>query len=184
MQRGLVHVLAWVLATGAAVALSWYGVRTVLTGTAYEPPRALPIAGGGRPSADAWSSSTHRPKPPSPSAASPSAPASRSSSPSSSASHQPDGPAERSPTPTRPQRPEQPEETGSVRSYPVTGGQVVFDFHDTWADLVSATPASGWQMQVWKQTKWIRVDFVSGSDTTSVFCTWHDRPPRVQVDES
>src|SRR3954447_24142821 len=44
MRRGLVHVLAWSLATGAAVTLSWWGVHTVMAGTAYDPPRALPIA--------------------------------------------------------------------------------------------------------------------------------------------
>ena len=51
MRRGLVHVLAWSLATGAAVTLSWWGVHTVMAGTAYDPPRALPIAAArlGRP---------------------------------------------------------------------------------------------------------------------------------------
>lgn len=43
MRRGLVHVLAWTLATGAAATLSWWGVHTVMAGTAYDPPRALPI---------------------------------------------------------------------------------------------------------------------------------------------
>ncbi|MFD6304818.1 hypothetical protein ACFWFF_17360, partial [Streptomyces sp. NPDC060223] len=46
MRRGLVHVLAWSLATGAAVTLSWWGVHSVMTGTAYDPPRALPITAG------------------------------------------------------------------------------------------------------------------------------------------
>ncbi|MFD8027164.1 hypothetical protein ACFV3F_00075, partial [Streptomyces sp. NPDC059717] len=47
MVKGLVHVLAWSVATGAAVTLSWWGVHTVMTGTAYDPPRALPITAGG-----------------------------------------------------------------------------------------------------------------------------------------
>src|SRR3954466_11122152 len=46
MRRGLVHVLAWSLATGAAVTLSWWGVHTVMAGTAYDPPRALPVTAG------------------------------------------------------------------------------------------------------------------------------------------
>ncbi|MFD4842977.1 hypothetical protein ACFWP1_06675, partial [Streptomyces sp. NPDC058425] len=57
MRRGLVLVLAWLLATGAAVTLSWWGVHTVMAGTAYDPPRAVPLAaaearpdgGAGRP---------------------------------------------------------------------------------------------------------------------------------------
>ena len=66
MQRGLVHALAWSLATGAAVTLSWWGVRTVMAGTAYDPPRAVPIAAGARSDRDITenlSSSTHRPRP-------------------------------------------------------------------------------------------------------------------------
>jgi len=44
MRRGLVHTAAWLFATGAAVTLSWWGVHTVVAGTAYDRPRALPIA--------------------------------------------------------------------------------------------------------------------------------------------
>ena len=47
--------------------------------------------------------------------------------------------------------------------------------------LVSATPGTGWSMQVWKTESWIRVEFSSGADRVSVFCTWHDSAPRVDV---
>ncbi|AQW51003.1 hypothetical protein SHXM_04466 [Streptomyces hygroscopicus] len=190
MRRGLVQCLAWVLATGAAVTLSWYGVRTVLTGTAYDPPRALPIADGSRSATGAWSSSTHRPKPPSSSATSPSSPSSPSR-PGADAGADGDkdkgsGSAGRTRKPTQaPTRREtaRPEESGEVRSYPAKGGRAVFDIRAASADLVSATPDGGWQMQVWKQSEWIRVDFVSGADTTTIFCTWHDGPPQVRIDE-
>ena len=46
-------LLAWTLATGAAVTLSWWGVHTVMTGTAYDPPRAAPRHGGRRGRAEA-----------------------------------------------------------------------------------------------------------------------------------
>lgn len=189
MRRGLVQCLAWVLATGAAVTLSWYGVRTVLTGTAYEPPRALPIADGPQSATGTWSSSTHRAKPPSPSATSTS-PSSSPSRPAADTGTEGDaatgsGPATRGPRPTpTPSRPDaaRPEESGEVRGYPVKGGRAVFEIHAASADLVSATPDSGWQMRVWKQSEWIRVDFVSGADTTTIFCTWHDGPPQVRID--
>ncbi|MGC3000566.1 hypothetical protein ACPF8X_19945, partial [Streptomyces sp. G35A] len=63
MRRGLVHVLAWLLATGAAVTLSWWGVHTVMAGTAYDPPRALPVAAADAATRESApvSSSTHRP---------------------------------------------------------------------------------------------------------------------------
>jgi hypothetical protein len=58
---------------------------------------------------------------------------------------------------------------------------VVFDLGASSASLVSAAPHPGWSMQVWKTPSWIRVEFGSGADRVSVFCTWHDGPPRVQV---
>ncbi|GAA1904459.1 hypothetical protein GCM10009753_38660 [Streptantibioticus ferralitis] len=174
MRRGLIHTGAWALATSAAIALSWYGVHTVLTGTVYDPPRALPISGG-EPSASTTpgqspeASSTHRPRPQSPSAApTPSQPA---------ASQQP---------PQRPQGSAQgaPEATGNVNSYTVNGGRVAIDLGASSAALVSATPNSGWSMQVWKQNGWLRVDFTSGGHASSVFCTWNGHSPTVQTYES
>ncbi|MFD5267621.1 hypothetical protein [Streptomyces sp. NPDC058335] len=161
MRRGLVHVLAWTLATGAAVTLSWWGVHTVMAGTAYDPPRALPLT----------ASATSRPTP---------TPSRTSSSPSPSRttdSRGPGGPAASSPSSsTAPAVP-----SGRVKSYDTDGGRVVFDLGKTSASLVSATPGAGWSMQVWKTESWIRVEFASGADRVSVFCTWHDGPPRVEV---
>ncbi|MET7382223.1 hypothetical protein ABZT08_25995 [Streptomyces sp. NPDC005526] len=170
MRRGLVHVLAWSLATGAAVTLSWWGVHTVMAGTAYDPPRALPItaAGAAAPAPDPRVSSTRRPAP------SKSPPARPGRSPRPSA-----------PAATRPASPERPGpssgDTGRVRSYDTDGGRVVFDLGPASASLVSATPGTGWSMQVWKTESWIRVEFTSGADRVSVFCTWHDGPPHVEV---
>lgn len=72
MRRGLIHGIAWALSTGAAVTLSWWGVHTVMAGTAYDPPRALPIADAARAEgkeAGSQPSFTYRPeKSPKPSA--------------------------------------------------------------------------------------------------------------------
>ncbi|MDF3148569.1 MULTISPECIES: hypothetical protein [unclassified Streptomyces] len=170
MRRGLVHVLAWSLATGAAVTLSWWGVHTVMTGTVYDRPRALPITAadattqGSKPLA----SSTNRPTP---------------SKGSSTPSPKPTGPP-RAPTPSK-TPPEHtapsPTTSGQVKSYDTDGGRVVFDIGSTSATLVSATPGAGWSMQVWKTQTWIRVEFGAGADRVSVFCTWHDGPPRVEI---
>ncbi|GAA3125350.1 hypothetical protein GCM10010521_10090 [Streptomyces rameus] len=171
MRRGLVHVLAWLLATGAAVTLSWWGVHTVMAGTAYDPPRALPVT-----AADAA-----EPDP---------GPASRTPAASPGPSHE--RPALPAPTPTRTparSRPPSPAASasasasvsGRVRSYDTDGGRAVFDLGPADATLVSATPGTGWSMQVWKTESWIRVEFSRGADRVSVFCTWHDGPPRVEV---
>ncbi|MEV7070118.1 hypothetical protein ACIQJT_07945 [Streptomyces sp. NPDC091972] len=165
MRRGLVHVLAWTLATGAAVTLSWWGVHTVMTGTAYDPPRALPIT--------AAEATTQESKPlasPTPTRTGRAAP-SKSPAPTPRATSAPPTPS-KSPSPTA---------SGQIRSYDTDGGRAVFDLGEKSATLVSATPGTGWSMQVWKTESWIRVEFSSGADRVSVFCTWHDGPPRVEI---
>ncbi|MFJ1606650.1 hypothetical protein ACIOHS_25230 [Streptomyces sp. NPDC088253] len=172
MLRGFVHVLAWSLATGAAVTLSWWGVHTVMTGTAYDPPRALPITVGGATTQESkpLASSTSRPPAsPSHSASKPSTSPRPTATPTPSKSPSPDP----SPSASGP--------AGQVKSYDTDGGRAVFDLGTASATLVSATPGSGWSMQVWKTESWIRVEFTSGADRVSVFCTWHDGPPRVEI---
>ncbi|MGW1723090.1 hypothetical protein ACWCQK_09215 [Streptomyces sp. NPDC002306] len=172
MRRGLVHVLAWSLATGAAVTLSWWGVHTVMTGTAYDPPRALPITAGDATTQESkpLASPTRRATP---SKTPPAEPTTPTPTPSKSA---PPASPSASPTPSAPAT-----ATGRVKSYDTDGGRAVFDIGDASATLVSATPGSGWSMQVWTTESWIRVEFSSGADRVSVFCTWHDGPPRVEV---
>ncbi|ARF72707.1 hypothetical protein B7C62_10790 [Kitasatospora albolonga] len=187
MQRGLVHALAWSLATGAAVTLSWWGVHTVMTGTAYDPPRAVPISvGAGSPKRIGQSteepvvSSTYRASPsPSPSARGstpdPSPSAARPSRTPSSAAAKPLAPSRAATA------------SGEVKGYRTAGGRVVFELGSSSAKLVSATPEPGWSMQVWTNDAWIRVDFNDGGGvdgkTYSVFCTWNGTPPMVQVVE-
>ncbi|MFD4374713.1 hypothetical protein [Streptomyces sp. NPDC058486] len=196
MRRGLVHALAWSLATGAAVTLSWWGVHTVLSGTVYDPPLALPLPVGTQagPGPDETSigdpvtASTRRPEstpPPTAPPSSPSAPASPAATgPAAGAAPSttpPRTPPSATPAPTT----STPSPSGSsrVQSYPVDGGRVTFDLGESSAELVSAIPASGWQMQVWKQPTWIRVTFTQGGREISVFCLWHDSAPRVQIEE-
>ncbi|MFI8342473.1 hypothetical protein ACIF8W_20775 [Streptomyces sp. NPDC085639] len=182
MRRGLLHAMAWTLATGAAVTLSWWGVHAVMSGTAYDPPLAVPLAS--RP----LSSSTHD--------AQESRPPSGSASPSASPSPSPSGTPAPAASPSAGATPEKPpkpsaapdgyrpavgQDAGKVQAYPVSGGRVVFSLGTSTAELVSATPAAGWRMQVWKQDFWIRVTFTRDGREVSVFCTWHDHPPMVEI---
>lgn len=77
--------------------------------------------------------------------------------------------------------PASPSASGQVKSYDTDGGRAVFDIGPAYATLVSATPKAGWSMQVWKTESWIRVEYSAGADRVSVFCTWHDGPPRVEI---
>ncbi|GGW78463.1 hypothetical protein [Streptomyces lomondensis] len=167
MRRGLVHLLAWLLATGAAVTLSWWGVHTVMAGTAYDPPRALPIKAADAATPESQASATPSERTPPPKRRKPSPPPTA---------------GKQSPAPTKPAGPSPtPAGSGRVESYDTDGGRAVFDLGRTSASLVSATPGAGWSMQVWKTEAWIRVEFSSGADRVSVFCTWHDGPPRVEI---
>ncbi|MCS0605307.1 hypothetical protein NX794_29470 [Streptomyces sp. LP11] len=169
MRRGLVHVLAWLLATAAAVTLSWWGVHSVLAGTAYDPPRALPVTAAGAPAREAKAPSS----PPS------SAPArDRSPAPAPSASRTPADTNRPSPSVSAPSASSA---SGHVKAYDTDGGRAVFELGAADATLVSATPGTGWSMQVWKTETWIRVEFARGTDRVSVFCTWHDGPPHVEI---
>ncbi|MEV5276172.1 hypothetical protein [Streptomyces sp. NPDC051994] len=185
MHRGLVHGLAWSLATGAAVTLSWWGVHTVMAGTAYDPPRALPISGDVHTAQNTrpLSSSTQRPRQ-TPAAPSASATQKASKSPGDG---QPSGsrsPSSDAKSPSPPATSDDPANSGTVKGYNVSGGRVVFDLGDSSAQLVSATPASGWQMQRWIQPEWIRVTFTRGTETVSVFCTWNGHPPMVEINNT
>lgn len=173
MRRGLLHVLAWSLATGAAVTLSWWGVHTVMAGTVYDRPRALPITAADATTQESkpLASSTSRPTP------------SRGPTTSPDPSPKPTG-TPRTPDPSKaPTRAPDPtpSASGRVKAYDTDGGRVVFDIGESSAALVSASPGAGWSMQVWKTETWIRVEFSAGADRVSVFCTWHDGPPRVEI---
>ncbi|MFS0692949.1 hypothetical protein [Streptomyces nitrosporeus] len=191
MRRGIVHAVAWSLATGAAATLTWWGVHTVLSGTAYDPPRAVPVTVGDRATGAPVVSSTRRTLPsPTATRASP-APESeetarRTAPPSPSPRPEADRTETDRPGTSRPEtaRPAPPAPSGAVRSVATRGGRVVLELSDDAAELVSATPEPGWSMRVWTNTRWIRVDFGDGSGATvSVFCTWNGHPPRTEVVE-
>ncbi|MFD7612281.1 hypothetical protein [Streptomyces sp. NPDC059828] len=180
MRRGLIHALAWSLATGAAVTLSWWGVHTVMADTAYDRPRALPITtdGGGTKQAAPPKSA---PKPGASATPGPSAPSKPSASSGTTGSSNPAAPSATSRAVPSPAAPDDP--PGNVKSYTVEGGRVAYDIGPASAELVSATPSGGWTMQIWKQSTYIRVTFSQNGREIDVFCTWHDTAPRVTIEE-
>lgn len=171
-RRALVHAAAWILATGAAVALSWFGVHTVLAGTQYEPPRSVPIKDG---------SSKTKPGTPSPLQPEPS-PSESKRSPSKKpqdSGEEPDS-GERTPKPPYQSPEEDDQSPNKVASSDVAGGRAVFDMREDYATLVSATPNDGWDMRVWKGATEIRVTFTRDGGFSTVYCHWDDGPPRIE----
>ncbi|QDY76866.1 hypothetical protein [Streptomyces qinzhouensis] len=203
MRRGLVHAIAWTLSTGAAVTLSWWGVHTVMSGTAYDRPRALPINAGEDPTTQAKPrvSATHRPQPvpdvrPSKTSDTPGSritedtprtPGGGGDSGGSGDGGKPDTPSGRPDGGSRPSStsptPVSSKPTGTVKGQTVDGGQVLFDVGPASAELLSATPNEGWRMDVYKETTFIRVVFTSDTREISVFCIWNGHPPRFDFDE-
>jgi type IV secretory pathway VirB10-like protein len=174
VYRGLLQAGAWTVATAVAVTLSWVGVHSVLRSTAYDAPRALPIATTKPPEI---SDATSQPPPASSTPArSPStAPPTRTATKVPVPPKTPPGTPQPTASPTA-------AATGNVHSYTLRGGRVVLDLSPTDASLVTATPTADWKMQVWTQSGWLRVTFTSadGSASSSLFCTWNGHPPSVQ----
>lgn len=198
---------AWVAVTATAVALSWYGVRSVLRGTVFEPPRAPALAANAvqgpapdpatlPPAPDTAVSAAPEPsaapttKPPAPTSPRPSSTRSASDPPSPSApptSRAPDPPVSKAPLPEAPviRLDAAPgESTGSTQSFQVKGGRASFTFTPDAATLIAATPNSGWAVKVREGSRWIRVDFTRGSRTSSVFVSWTAHPPFAVTYES
>ncbi|WP_371481287.1 hypothetical protein [Kitasatospora sp. NBC_00315] len=176
MRNGLVQLGAWAAATGAAVALSWFGVHAVLTGAAFEQPKALPL-----PSPAAAASSTgpaESSAPATDSAETSAVPTPSASATVGSATQRASAPGS---APTSPQARRSPPAATTVHSYLVPGGRVALDIRPTSAELVSATPDPGWQMQVWHGDQWMRIDFSKDGEANSVFVTWNGHEPDVQT---
>ncbi|WP_033821677.1 hypothetical protein [Kitasatospora sp. MBT63] len=172
MRSGLVQLGAWTAATGAAVALSWFGVHAVLTDAVSDRPKAVPLPSPAAPppvTVESIAPATSGSAPPSPSA-------STSTSTGAGAGSGTGGPADPSRAPSR-----RPSPSSSVHSYLVPGGRVALDIRADRAELVSATPDAGWQMQVWNGDHWMRIDFSHPEGTSSVFVTWNGHPPAVQT---
>ncbi|WP_329495191.1 hypothetical protein [Kitasatospora herbaricolor] len=178
MRNGLVQLGAWAAATGAAVALSWLGVHAVLTGAAFEQPTALPLPSPAAKDVAESESATRSPSASrvdsTPEAALGTA-TQRAAAPSTPPPSPPPAPAPSTAPAARKTA------ATSVRSFLVPGGRVALDLRPTSAELVSATPDPGWQMQVWHGDQWMRIDFSKGGDANSVFVTWNGHEPDVQT---
>ncbi|MGW7581782.1 hypothetical protein ACWGKU_16395 [Kitasatospora sp. NPDC054768] len=180
MRNGLVQLGAWAAATGAAVALSWLGVHAVLTGAAFEQPTAIALPSPkaeGTPHSAPATPDQPRSTPPS-TAPSPAA----SPTTTATAATAPHGPAPATTTASPGRRPTpSAAATSTVKSYPIPGGKVALDLKPDRATLVSATPDPGWQMQVWTDGQWLRVDFTRGDEANSVFASWNGHAPIVET---
>jgi hypothetical protein len=171
MTRALTGLAAWLAGTAIAVGLAWFGANMVVRDAGMSPgvqvinvPAATPA---GQPTLPPTSPAlpTATAAPPSGSPAG-SAAATPSARPSATA-------ASPSPSATA---------AGTVRSYSLDGGRVALLVSADSATLVTATPDSGFSVQTWSGTDWLRVDFTSGAQVSSLIATWYQQAPTITVE--
>lgn len=157
MKRAIAYVGVWLAATTAAVTLSWLGVRDVIRGAVFDQPDTIPLVSP---------VTTEEPPPPA-----------TTSKPTTVDTPAPEQePPETSPPTT--------EDAGDVQTYEVKGGKVVLSVRPEGAELISATPRSGYTVQTWDHVAgWLRVEFTAGQRGSSVIATWHDHPTTVETVE-
>ncbi len=68
-----------------------------------------------------------------------------------------------------------------MRSYTLAGGRVALLVTDDSATLMTAVPDSGFSVQTWSGTDWLRVDFSSGAQVSSLIASWYEHTPTVTV---
>jgi hypothetical protein len=170
MIRVLGGLAAWLGGTAAAVGMAWFGAGMVVRNTVASPP--VPVVSAA-PAALA------------PASATPAAPASAAAPASSSASARPSVPARPSAVPrpsAAPSRPAAaPSPSGQPHSYTLDGGQVTLLMTQDSAQLATAVPEAGWAVQTWSGPDWLRVDFSSGTQVSSLIASWNGAPPSVTV---
>jgi hypothetical protein len=68
-----------------------------------------------------------------------------------------------------------------VRAYAMTGGRVTLNVTGDSVQLVTAVPDAGYSVQTWSGTDWLRVDFSSGPQVSSLIASWYLHAPTITV---
>jgi hypothetical protein len=172
MTRALTGLAAWLAGTALAVGLAWFGANMVVRDAGMSPGvqviNVAPAASAPQPTIAPASSGL-------PASSAPGAPG---ASLSPAAGQRGRTAATSSPSPsTTPSA----AAAGTVRSYTLAGGRVALDVSGDSATLVTAMPDSGFSVQTWSGTDWLRVDFSSGAQVSSLIASWYEHTPTVTV---
>jgi len=173
MVRIMAAFAAWAAGTVIAVGVTWFGANVVVRNAgvgpgmpvinaAVLPASAAPAASVAPPSAASASApSASDPAGLSPSAGRPATAPAVSASASASATATP--------------------AAAGVRAYEMTGGRVTLQLTQTSVQLVTAVPDAGYAVQTWSGTGWLRVDFSSGAQVSSLIASWYQHQPDITV---
>jgi len=177
MVRFMVGLAAWAAGTIIAVSVAWFGANVVIRNAGVGP--GIPVINAAvLPSSPALSP-----------AAAPVVTAPVMVAPTARAGGPPAGPAAAKPTDPRMGRTglspsaaaSAAPSPGNVRAYRLVGGVVTLQVTDGSVQLVTAVPNAGYSVQTWSGTGWLRVDFSSGPQVSSLIASWYEHAPAVTV---
>jgi hypothetical protein len=176
MVRIMAALAAWAAGTAIATGITWFGANVVLRDAGPGPGMpvvnaavlpaatpAVPVASPGGPGAPSAGASAQASVPAGASVSPASTPASAAgpSSPAASAS---------------------PSVAGSAHAYTLAGGRVTLAETPTSVQLVTAVPDAGYAVQTWSGTGWLRVDFSSGPQVSSLIASWYEHTPTITIE--
>jgi hypothetical protein len=193
MVRIMAALAAWAAGTAIATGITWFGANVVLrdagvgpgmpvVNAAVLPPavsaRSPGLAGAtgspGSPGSPSVSASAQASVPP---ASAPAAPSAASPSPFASA-----GPTVTAGPTGAAGAAGAAGSAGSAHAYTLTGGRVTLEVTPTSVQLVTAVPDAGYAVTTWSGTGWLRVDFSSGPQVSSLIASWYEHAPTVTVE--
>jgi hypothetical protein len=184
MVRIVAAFAAWAAGTAVAVAVTWFGASVVIRNAGVEP--GMPVINAavlptvtvpaGPPGPPPVTASAAAPVPTAPATApsrlgsvsAPPSPVPVSASPVSASPASPSPSASRTPP-------------AGVRAYTLAGGRVTLALTATSVQLVTAVPDDGYAVQTWSGTGWLRVDFSSGPQVSSLIASWYEHAPAITV---
>ena len=169
----MVGLAAWMAGTVIAVCVAWLGANVVIRNAGVEP--GVPMINA----AVLPASAVPSPAAPPPVTVAPTASAGRTS-PSRLPASETAPPASRSGTSPSASVSAAPS-AGNVRAYALAGGNVTLDVTGSSVQLVTAVPAAGYSVQTWSGTDWLRVDFSSGPQVSSLIASWYQHAPAITV---
>jgi hypothetical protein len=176
MVRVMVGLAAWAAGTAIAVSVAWLGANVVVRNAGVGA--GLPVINAAvLPAAASPSAAVTPPVAVPSSAASPSrAPAGRRAASPAGAS-----PGSAGPSPSASASASASPSASTVHAYAMTGGSVTLNVTDDSVQLVTAVPDAGYAVQTWSGTDWLRVDFSSGPQVSSLIASWYLHAPTITV---
>jgi hypothetical protein len=192
MVRLAIGLTAWLAGTAIAVSVAWFGANVVVRNAGVGPgipvisssvlPSAVAFPATGPPTTGPPTTGSQAAATPpatgGPTAtASAGAPAPDPTAPARSASG-----AGGSPSASASPRPSASATAGDIHAYTLTGGIVTLNLANNVAQLVTAVPNAGYSVQTWSGTGWLRVDFSSGPQVSSLIASWYLHAPTVTVE--